>query len=141
MELSDADLLNRLMRTEMTNVPFEHWGFFFPGHVAVWRFIEAKRPGVLGQLKAAFRSEPYFEGKGATWFCDVLGNDEQYLDLLEAIIYPVTSKASTAVRERVLERGFFLDNEILALDAESVRRLAEVVLSKVDEGVRKRLIA
>ena len=26
-----------------------------------------------------------------------------------AIIYPVTSKASTGVRERVLERGFFLD--------------------------------
>jgi len=38
------------------------------------------------------------------------------------------------------QRGFFLDNEILPLDTESVRRLAEV-LSKLDEGVRKQLIA
>ncbi len=108
--MSSSDLLNELLRAEMSTIPIEHWGFFFPGHVAVWRFIEAKRPGVLGPLKAGFRSEPYFEGKGATWFCEVLGNDEQYLDLLEAIIYPVTSKAPAGVRERVLERGFFHDD-------------------------------
>src|SRR5215471_16238794 len=57
---SDADLLMKLIRTELVSIPIEHWGFFFPAQVAVWRFIEAKRPGVLGELKATFRDEPYF---------------------------------------------------------------------------------
>ena len=139
-EKSDADLLQQLIRAEMRNIPIEHWGFFFPCHVAAWRFIEAKRPEILGPLKAGFRSEPYFEGKGARWFCHVLGNQSEYLDLLEAIMYPITRDASTAIRERVLARGFFKDSEIPPLDPQVVERLAQIILEEVDQGERNGLI-
>jgi len=123
-----------LIRAELANVPIDHWGFFFPCHVAVWRFIQVMRPGILSELKAYFKDEPVFEGKGATWFCEELGSQEEYLDLLEAIMYPITRDAPPGVREAVQRRGFFRDEEIPSIDAGTVQRLAEVVLRSVDQA-------
>ena len=139
-DTSDADLLQQLIRTEMRNIPIEHWGYFFPCQIAAWRFIETKRPGIFGSLNAGYDSEPYFIGKGARWFCDVLGNNVQYLDLVEAIIYPVTRDAAPGVRERVVARGFFRDSEIRPLDPAAVKQLAHVILEEVDAGERNGLI-
>src|SRR5262245_17625669 len=102
-----ATLLTRLLRNELTSVPIEHWGHLFPAHVAVWRFIEAMRPGVLAPLKAHFSDRPHFEGQGSSWFVDVLGNRDDYLDLIEGIMYPITRNASPAVIDAVRGRGFF----------------------------------
>lgn len=137
---SDQEILMQLIRRELVSIPIEHWGFFFPCHIAVWRFIETKYPGVIGPLKATYSDEPYFEGRGASWFCEVLADNSEYLDLLEAIMYPITSNAPQAVRERVRHRGFFFDNEIGQIDAKIVQELAKIILEKVDEGMGKRLI-
>jgi hypothetical protein len=136
-----ANLLGRLLRNELANMPIEHWGFFFPAHVAVWRFIETTRPGVLGPLKARFSDQPYFEGKGSSWFCNVLGNRAEYLHLLEAIMYPITRNAPDSVRDAVRARGFFRDAEIPPLDPGTVRSLAEVVLRAVDQDATSGAIA
>jgi hypothetical protein len=137
IELSGRDPVSELMgfvRGELTNIPIEHWGFFFPVHIAVWRFIEAMRPGVLGQVKAHFQGQPSFEGKGATWFCEELGSNEKYIGLLESIMYPITRNAPPAVREAVRRRGFFQDDEIPAIETGLVRGLADVVLASVDQA-------
>lgn len=124
-----------LIRQELTNIPVEHWGFFFPSHVAVWRFISEMRPGVLGELRAHFKDEPLFEGRGATWFCEELGSNGAYLDLLEAIMYPITRDAPATIREAVRRRGFFHDHEIPQIDQAAVHQLADVVLAAVDQAV------
>jgi hypothetical protein len=140
-QTSDGDLLMKLVRTELVSIPIEHWGFFFPMHVAVWRFIEAKRPGVLGGLKATFRDEPCFHGKGARWFTRVLGNRADYIDALEAIMYPITRDAPTETRERVRDRGFFFDSEIPPIETTLVRQLASTVLDEVDKAIHDGLIS
>ena len=124
-----------LVRTELVNIPVANWGFFFPCHVAVWRYIERMRPGVFGELKAYFKGEPSFEGKGASWFCEDLGSNEDYISALEAIMYPITSSASSALRQVVTQRGFFRDEEIPPIDAAVVDRLASMVLGAVDRAV------
>lgn len=137
---SDQETLMGLIRRELVSIPVSHWGFFFPCHIAVWRFIEIKRPGSIGTLKATYRDEPCFEGAGSKWFCEVLGDNETYLNLLEAIMYPMTLDAATSARERVRQRGFFLDDELQPLDPEIVQQLAELVLKEVDEGISSGLI-
>ena len=138
-ETSHEHMLTQLMQTELVSIPVEQWGFFFPLHVAVWRFIEAKRPGTLGPLKATFREEPYFHGKGATWFTSALGGRDDYLDLLEAIMYPITRNTPAELRERVRARGFFLDSEIPPLDVTLIRRLANIVLREVDSAIESHI--
>ena len=57
-EEARALLLQDLLRKEFVSIPIEHWGYFFPCHVAVWRFIQTARPGILGELQAGFDEEP-----------------------------------------------------------------------------------
>ncbi len=65
-------LLADLIVHELWSIPADKWGFFFPAHVALWRFIRAERPDVLGELSARFKDEPVFDGRGAEWFCGSL---------------------------------------------------------------------
>ncbi len=123
-----AGALGRLLQSELSNIPLEHWGFFFPCHVAVWRFIELERSGILGGLDAGFDVEPYFRGRGSEWFCDTLGNRDEYLCLLEAIMYPLVDSLPVSARER----GFLLLDEVPPLDAPTIEALSEFVLSEAD---------
>ena len=120
--------LEALLRKELLSIPFEHWGYFFPCHVAAWRFIQDVRPGVLGELQAGYKTEPYFKGKGADWFCDVLGNQEEYIGCIEAIMYPLTDQLS----EKSKARGFPYKEELPPLDLDTVRALASAILNAVD---------
>jgi hypothetical protein len=133
---AEALLLREALRKELVAIPIEHWGYFFPCHVGVWRFIQATRPGTLGELEAGFDQEPYFKGTGAQWFCGTLGNHNPYLDALEAIMYPLADALTPTMRER----GFLLEAEGPMLDLVQVRRLADVVLGQVDEGIRTGLL-
>ena len=127
---SDALLLKTLLRNELMNVPLTHWGYFYPCHIAVWRFIEQKRPGILGELSTGYDAEPYFRGKGSEWFCGTLGNTGEYLDLLEAIMYDLVDGLSPSTKER----GYLLDGECPELDLDIVRTLASAVLAEADKA-------
>jgi hypothetical protein len=110
------------------------WGFFFPCLLAIWRFIEARRPGVLGPAKGGFDTEPYFEGRGARWFMEALTSNDRFVDLLEAIMYPITRDAPEFVRDGVRQRGFFLEAEIPEIPESVVDELAVVTLEEVDQA-------
>jgi len=129
--MEGSTLLAMLLRKELCSIPIAHWGYFFPCHVAVWRFIEAARPGAIGGLDAGYDSEPYFKGRGSDWFCEMLGNDEGYLTLLENIMYPLVD----ALTSEIIERGFLTDTEASGIDENMVRHLEELVLCRVDEAI------
>ncbi len=129
-------LLMELLRRELASIPIAQWGYLFPGHVAVWRFIEAERPGVLGELAAGYDKEPYFKGRGSDWFCGTLGNQNDYLTPLEQIMYSAVGALSSEAKER----GFLLETEVPPLDSDAVHRLARAVLSHVDHGTAQRAI-
>jgi hypothetical protein len=132
----DALLLGDFLRRELVAIPIEHWGYFFPCHVAVWRFIQAKRPGTLGDLNAGYDKEPYFQGRGAEWFCSILGNHNAYLDLLERIMYPLAAALPSSSRER----GFLQEAEVPTIDSGAIEELASVVLSEAESAVELGLI-
>jgi hypothetical protein len=125
--------LAALLRREITSIPIAQWGYFFPCHVAVWRFIEAHRPGVLGVLSAGYTKEPYFRGKGADWFCGVLGNQGDYLSLLERVMYRLVDDLPAEAKTR----GFLLEHEIPALDLDTIGELSRVVLAHLDTAIEK----
>ena len=133
---SPASFLKDLIRREIASIPIAHWGYFYPVHVAVWRFIEAERPGVLGELHSGYDTEPYFKGKGSEWFSGTLGNRDEYLDLLEQIMYPIAASLTPEAKKR----GFLLEPEVPLPDSDVVRRLTETVLKAADEGVAQALI-
>ena len=60
-----SELLADLIVHELCSIPADKWGFFFPAHVALWRFIRTTRPDVLGELSAEYTDEPVFHGRGA----------------------------------------------------------------------------
>jgi hypothetical protein len=140
MTSRDALTLSELIRTELLAVPIAMWGSFFPCLVAIWRFIELRRPGILGELRAGFDSEPYFEGKGSEWFCTVLFNDEEYIQLVEQIMYPVAIELK-AGHLRALERGSLNASDVPKIDTDKTGRLAELVLVSVDKAVTEGSIA
>lgn len=128
-DLQDGRLLGDLIRKELLSIPLAQWGYFFPCQVAAWRFIEICRSGHLGPLDAGYDSEPYFFGKGADWFCRELGNSEPYLDLLEAIMYPLVESLPIAAKVR----GYLNDaSEIPEIDGTTIEQLAKFILAKVD---------
>lgn len=127
----EADLLHRLLLNELAAIPVENWRFFFPAHVAVWRFIEEVRPGVLGELSAGFDEEPYFRGRGAEWFCGSLGESSAYLDKLEHIMYSVVNGLDRAT----LQQGVVSRGDVPPLDDESVTQLGQIVLEEVDRAL------
>ena len=74
-----SELLTDLIVHELWSIPADKWGFFFPAHVALWRFIRSTRPDVLGELSAEFADGPVFHGRGAEWFCGRLLEDDAVL--------------------------------------------------------------
>ena len=111
------------------------WGSFFPCLISVWRFIEVRRPGILGELRAGYDSEPYFEGKGSEWFCSVLFNNDEYIQLIEEIMYPAAIDVKTK-HPKAFERGSLDLSEAPKIDLDKTARLAEIVLASVDEAVK-----
>jgi hypothetical protein len=134
-EWSDRELLTSLIRRELVTIPIDQWGFFFPCLLATWRFIEKKRPGTLAPAKGGFDTKPYFEGRGARWFMEGLTSNDRFVELLEAIMYPITRDAPERVRDRVMQRGFFLDEEVPEIPSALVDELAAVTLVEVDRAV------
>lgn len=132
MPINNAEQLQELIKNELSTIPLEKWRYFFPCSVAVWRFIESQFPGVFGSLQAGFDTEPFFIGKGAKWFCDVLQNDEEYLDLLESIMYEVVRKLGKHSKER----GFLIKTEVPEFNSETINYLAQVIVSKVEDGIK-----
>jgi hypothetical protein len=128
-----GEVLSNLLQEEFLNLPIAHWGYFFPCHVAVWRFINRMRPGALGELRAGYKDVPYFDSEGADWFCNVLGTREDYLDEIERIWHSVADSLRTESRER----GFVLNrNELPPLDGDAVGRLAGIVLTEVERAFK-----
>ena len=41
-----SELLADLIVHELWSIPADKWGFFFPAHIALWRFIRSTRPEV-----------------------------------------------------------------------------------------------
>lgn len=123
--------LGALVRRELAALPIEHWGYFFPIHAAVWRFIEERRPGVIDGLNAGYKGEPYFKGRGAEWFVGALGNTEEYISLLEQVMYPLSRQLAPLLRERDSLR----EEELPDLSPDLMGKLAVVVLTAVDRGI------
>jgi hypothetical protein len=139
MSTDDADgtLLQGLIRAELLAVWLDHWGYFFPAHIAVWRFIREKRPSALDVLNAGYDTEPWFAGRGAHWFMDQLVNRTDFVDLVERIMY---AAADHALATPAKERGFLREKEAPEVDLTAASRLARIVLDAVDEGLRTNAI-
>ena len=118
-------ILARLLEEELRATPLEKWGFMFPGHVAVWRFIEDSMPGVLGPLRARFGDEPEFEGQGADWFVTEVVDRDDYLDILDGLM----RSAVDQLRPEAVDRGFVMADEPIVLSILDVQALAAVVLA------------
>ena len=129
--MTRPEVLLEYLEAELCNIPIEHWGFFYPCHVGVWRFIGDTWPGILGELQSGFDEEPYFRGKGSEWFCDTLGNDEAYLEAVERIMTLVVDGVSSGAKDR----GFVAVEELPELPMEAVARLLSAVQAQVDAAL------
>jgi len=129
--MNENELLGTLIRRELAAVPVEHWGFFFPLHVAVWRFLEAVRPAALGPLSTGYDSEPYFQGKGAAWFVGELGNLDDYVEAVDAVMRNVVQSLGA----KVVGVDRFAIEDIPPTDEELLARLATVAVKAVDEAL------
>ena len=123
-----ASLAERI-RTELLNLPLEHWSRLFPVQVALWRFLEEVRPGTLALKRAGFDSEgPYFVGSGAAWFVDVLWDDEAF-DLALAILEPVVIHLKGLPSH---PSDLITDDRLPTLDPSACHALATFVCDRID---------
>lgn len=125
----NGELLDREVRRALCETPLKLWGFFFPFLVALWRFVGASRPGLLGQLEASYEAEPKFAGKGAKWFCGTLLDDPVILDRVERFMYWMVGQVPASARER----GFLLASELPTFDKALIDEIGRVVLARADE--------
>jgi hypothetical protein len=133
-DAADASALQELLQNELVNIPLDQWGFFFPAHVAVWRFIHKKRPLALGDVNAGYDTEPWYAGRGATWFTDELLNRPDFIDVVDRIMRAAVDQA---VATPAKERGFLLSEEAPAIDFASASELAQIVLAATDDALLK----
>ncbi|QSQ24867.1 hypothetical protein JY651_07975 [Pyxidicoccus parkwayensis] len=131
-----AELLRTLLAQELSSISLTNWGYFYPAQVAVWRFIQAARPGVLDEPLSGFDTEPWWDGKGARWYLDVLWNNEAVLTPVEEVLYPLVK----AVPRRAVERGFLYPHEVPSMPLEPFERLVPAVLTEIDRAVREGLV-
>ncbi len=122
--------LGALIAAELHTVPLANWGFFFPCHLAAWRFIHVRRPSRLGPLKARWDSEPVFEGLGAEWFCEKLGNDNQYLSAVEDIMRRTVDRLPVSA----WDRGFLFAEEVPEIPDRSLATLLESIQKQLSEA-------
>ena len=118
-----AERLAELLRAEFRNIPLEHWGFFFPGAVALWRLVHESRPDLLGELSAGYKTEPWFRGHGANWFTSQLLEVPGVVTQLEALM----RHAASQVPRTAWDRGYLQETEVLQFQAGSVEALLGVV--------------
>jgi hypothetical protein len=116
-----------LLDLELKGIPLEHWGFFFPCHVAAWRFIRERRPDLLGEIDCGYDHEPWFKGKGATWFLSSVVKDSEYLEGVEGIMYPLATKLVSKGR---LGGGRLDGDEALRHSIEKVERALERLITR-----------
>jgi len=129
--------LAELLRLELSNIPVEHWEYFFPAWVALWRFVEEARPGVLGELRAGYdREGPYFRGRGATWFMDILANDEGVLQGVERVMYGVAD----AMRDVLPGAVSIRVGDLPELPREVLEIVAARALAPTDQAIRDGLL-
>jgi hypothetical protein len=129
----DGVLLESLLREALSGLEFRHWGYFFPFLLATWRFILARRPGVLDPLDASYDDPPKFRGRGSTWFCGTLANTPEFLDREERVMYWIVSR----IPERAKLRGFLHATEVPHLDIDELQIIARFVLNLVDQDKAK----
>ena len=133
---NQAELLRTLILNELSNLPIENWGFFFPVFVALWRFIEELRPHTLGTIRAGFDTEPYFHGPRARWFVDSLAHDERILGAAEKIMYGVVDALGSAL----MGRDSISVREVPPIDDALLFELAEATLAFVDDALRRGIL-
>jgi hypothetical protein len=130
MDSTDA-ILRELIRRELASIPADKWGFFFPAHVALWRFINRLRPGPFDEVQATYGAEPSFIGRGAIWFTDTLIQDDGVIGPIEAIMYHTVDK----LRPELVTRESFRFDEIPSPNEDLVRQLAKRTLELVDQAI------
>jgi hypothetical protein len=121
-----------LLRAELANIPVEHWGYFFPASVALWRLIEEARPGVLGEVSAGYDQEPFFKGKGSEWFVADLLNAEEIIDVIDGLMRDMVGR----IPRSLLRRGFVQLGDVPSVGLVDVERLVTSTLKRVDEAAR-----
>jgi len=126
----DVELLVKLLKESISATWILKWGYCYPFDLAVWRFIEKTRPGILGPLNSEYDEEPVFYGNGARWFTETLGSDPDYSADIEKFMYWLIGKIPDSAKRR----GFLRDAEIPPLDLELLDRVVEVVLRRADEA-------
>ena len=120
---SEAKRLSELLRSEFLRIPLEHWGFFFPGAVALWRFVQESRPDLLGQLSGGFDKEPWFQGRGSRWFTSIFLEAPGVIEHLAVLMRYAVSR----VPPLAWERGFLYERELSEFQNGSVEALIAAV--------------
>ena len=121
---ADIERLGALLRAEILSIPCEHWGQFFPGSVATWRFVHETRPDLLGELSAGFSRAPWFRGRGAEWFTSTLLNEPAVIEALDVLLRSVISQVPVSA----WDRGFLVAPEVPHPDPRHVQALLEAIL-------------
>lgn len=132
----DGGLLASLLTDALGGLEFEFWGFYFPFLMATWRFIRARRTGVLDELDATFADPPTFRGRGAKWFCEHLATDDGFLDREEKIMHWIASR----IPEKAKRRGCLAAAEVPIFDLSEMREVAHFILSLVDRDKQRGLL-
>ena len=81
----------------------------------------------MGEVNAGYDTEPWFKGRRVDWFCDQLGNDNEYLDCLESIMNRMTSCLTSAA----VHKGSVIEDELPDLPPDVIERLSSRIVSLV----------
>ncbi len=127
----DTDRLLSIVKNELNTIPINQWGYFFPFHIAVWRFIEEIQPGFLGELKAGYDDGPWFNGPKSKWFCEELGNSDAYIESIEKIMYPLVQDLPQVAKDR----GYVLDKEIPEIDMDLIKEITSIIKQEMDKEI------
>lgn len=122
-----AERLRELVLAELSNIPFDRWGYFFPFMLAFWQYIRDVHPGTLGELQAHYAKEPLLTGKGARWFSDVLMENGELLDIIEPMTYSILDR----LPREIASRGYVRREEIPTLAGDDFARLATIIAAEV----------
>ena len=122
---ADVERFTALLRAELVAIPLEHWGYFFPATVAIWRFVQQSRPDLLGELSAGYKREPWFRGHGALWFTSDLLNAPSVVDALDVLMRSMAD----GVPSSAWDRGFLTSAEVVQPPAVTVAALVAAVFA------------
>jgi hypothetical protein len=118
--------LGEAITAELAAIPIEHWIWWAPTRIAVWRFVHRRRPDVLGDLVAHIGDSVELWGTGADWFSELEARDD-YLDCIDRL----TRQALDGLPAAAIERGFARASELPAPD----RDLVICLLTTIDTAL------